>query len=364
MSFLRRSATALAGALLLASAAPSLGSSVIEKRRPRYKRLDNIEIVWQRPPTDSPKGIVFFAHGCQHQSTDLFSEVGPDGWRFEACAKSNLGRCLGLPEEVRLRQVARARGYVVMGVSGGRGSKSCWDPMNDADKVSRAVRFVKGEESLDWDAPVIAVGVSSGGSFISYLAWPVGQYGMSHLKCLVSISSGFGFRPNRGVPALFVHMPKDSHTAKEVAGDIENLQTQEIRAAEIRVEPQPVTEELMRRCVSQDAAKAILRALKANNFLDSNNMLKQDPRLRKWIPKVKSAIDQLADDSLEPDESCVFELLNVAWAEHEMTAQYAEQMIDFCEGKGRYSKKKGKKGKKEKKNGEDAQAGKPVQAEL
>ena len=39
-------------------------------------------------------------------------------------------------------------------------------------------------------------------------------------------------------------------------------------------------------------------------------------------------------DSLQPDESCVAELMNVAWAKHEMTSQFAAKYFDFCEKGG------------------------------
>lgn len=37
------------------------------------------------------------------------------------------------------------------------------------------------------------------------------------------------------------------------------------------------------------------------------------------------------NDSLVADESPLSELLNVAWASHEITSQYGGHILDFCE---------------------------------
>ncbi|CAE8683095.1 unnamed protein product, partial [Polarella glacialis] len=82
----------LGAALLLAGGQ----ASKLLQAAPRYERVNgNIETVWQRPSVE-PKGLFFIAHGCQHQGTDIFSQVelGED-----ICKNSNSGSCLGLPEE-------------------------------------------------------------------------------------------------------------------------------------------------------------------------------------------------------------------------------------------------------------------------
>eukprot|EP00933_Yihiella_yeosuensis_P046762 TRINITY_DN42374_c0_g1_i1.p1 TRINITY_DN42374_c0_g1~~TRINITY_DN42374_c0_g1_i1.p1 ORF type:complete len:346 (-),score=71.81 TRINITY_DN42374_c0_g1_i1:328-1365(-) len=311
---------------------PYVATAVTDQKHPRYARVDgNIETVWQ-PPHGTPKGVVFIAHGCQHQGTDIFSNIGRDGWDFKECKTSNLGSCLGLPEEVRLVKAARARGYVAMAVSGGSGRKSCWSMARDADRVKKAVEYVKNEEGLPEDAPVLATGASSGGAFMGLLAAPLERGGLPHLKCIIPQIMEVNGAPNRGVPTLFVHMPRDRRTATGVASDIQMLQKLDIRTDEIRVNPVPVTADLLQRCVRMEVAQDIVKNLEADSILDEKGFLKTDARARLWVNSVQRALSaREKSDSLQPDESCMAELMNVAWAMHEFTSEHADQMLDFCE---------------------------------
>eukprot|EP00929_Paragymnodinium_shiwhaense_P101871 TRINITY_DN65067_c0_g1_i1.p1 TRINITY_DN65067_c0_g1~~TRINITY_DN65067_c0_g1_i1.p1 ORF type:complete len:393 (-),score=58.99 TRINITY_DN65067_c0_g1_i1:159-1217(-) len=311
----------------------------VTARRPKYFRVNrDIETVWQRPPGE-PKGIFLIAHGCQHQATDIVSDVGPDGWRLQECSRSYFGRCLGLPEEVRLRQAARRRGYVVMAVSS-IGYRRCWDMAKDVDRVKAAVAHVKTAEGLPADAPVLASGASSGGAFMGPLA---GVDGLAHLRCIVPQIMGIHEAPNRGVPTLFVHMPKDGRTAVSVARDRKKLKASGVRNDEIEVQPVPVTLDLLRPCLQGDVAEAVLAALASSGVLDDQGFLKDDARHRQWAFPVRKVLSGFpnVEDSLQADESCLSELMNVAWAKHEFTAQYAEDMLDFCEELGTYRRLEG-----------------------
>mmetsp|Transcript_67024 Transcript_67024/g.187387 ORF Transcript_67024/g.187387 Transcript_67024/m.187387 type:complete len:326 (-) Transcript_67024:77-1054(-) len=305
----------------------------LERRRPQYASVGSgaVETVWQRPAAEPPRGILFIAHGCRHQGPDIFSEVGRDGWVFEACKNTNFGRCLGLPEEVRLRAAGLAHGYVVMAVSGGSGAQSCWHGKADAPRVALAVEHVKRSEGLPEDAPVLAVGASSGGAFMGHLAAPVEQGGLPHLRCIVPEISGIDARANRGVPTLFVHMPRDKRTAAAVARELGELRGRGIRSSELLVKPAPVTEQLLGQCLDAEPAADVLRAMQADKLLDEHDMLKDDARRRMWVKTVREAIAGRSTDTLVGDESCLSELFNVAWAQHEFTSQYAEEMLKFCE---------------------------------
>lgn len=314
-----------------------LVTSAVVSTHPKYARVDgNIETVWQRPST-TPKGIMFIAHGCQHQGTDIFSDIGPDGWVFHECSSSNFGQCLGLPEEVSLQRTARSRGYVVMAVSGGYGWKSCWGGKPDIPKVASAIRHVRDAENLAPDIPVLAVGASSGGAFVGLLAASEASGGVKHLKCIVPQIMGIKSGMNRGVPTLFVHMPRDKRTAATVEANIKDLQSRGIRVGEIQVHPVPVTVTLLKKCLTSEAAEVVLRSMQLNEQLDAAGFLKVDPRGREWVKPVRKALPKQHSDTLVPDESCLAEVMNVAWAAHEFTAQYAPEILDFCEETGAYS---------------------------
>lgn len=325
--------------LALVQLALPVQSGNVPDLHPKYARVaGQIETVWQRPtgdPRREPKGIFFIAHGCMHQATDIFTYEGPDGWKFEACKTSNFGRCLGLPEEVQMRQVARSRGYLVMAVSGGTGRQSCWELDEDAARVAAAVKYVRKEEGLPDSLPVLAMGASSGGAFMGPLAMPEDRGGLPGLQCIVPMIMGLHGAEIRNVPTLFVHMPKDKFGAIEVANDIERLKQKGIRAEQIQVRQKPVSVPLLSRCLDAAVAKDVLAALKKKDLLDAGGFLKDDSRRGLWVDAAHQAIAGRSSDPVMQDESCLFEVMNLAWAMHEFTSEYAEQMIDFCENKPR-----------------------------
>jgi len=263
--------------------------------------------------------------------------VGPDGWRFEACSSSNFGRCLGLPEEVRLRQAARKRGYLVMAISGGLGRQSCWKSRVDVHRARAAIHHVKSTEGLPEDSPVLAIGASSGGAFVGHLAAPISSGGLPHLRCIVPQIMSTRHSENRGVPTMFVHMPRDDRTAQAVSSDILRLEKEGIRTAEIKVGPVPVTPELLAPCLGPGVAQDVVTALHRHGLVNEQGFLELDSRTRRWVRPVRQAVGGRSDDTLDPDESCISEILNVAWASHEFTSQHVGDMLDFCENKGTYA---------------------------
>ena len=64
------------------------------------------------PP--NPKGVLFVAHGCNHQAGDFWP------------ASPRCLDCLGLPEEGVVRAAALKRGYAVVAVSSYNRTSKCW----------------------------------------------------------------------------------------------------------------------------------------------------------------------------------------------------------------------------------------------
>merc|ERR1712039_600007 len=87
-----------------------------------------------------------------------------------------------------------------------------------------------------------------------------------------------------------------------------------------------------RPCLSEDLAKAVVDILTDDGVL-VDGYFTEDARIRTWVRPVRAVIKGKSDDTLVADGSCLAELMNVAWAKHEMTAQYVAEMFDFCEGK-------------------------------
>lgn len=369
MKFVMAGATlsALVGVLLLASVAMPVHAVVdvvgltassqdespgkaskqdgVEARRPRYERVEpsGIETLWQRPHAGKKiSGVLFVAHGCMHQGTDIFTpRRGNDTWEFEACRSSNYGGCLGLPEELRLREVARDRGLLVMAASGGDGKMSCWYP-GDEPFVASAISHVYAKEGLDKSVPLYALGASSGGSFVGQLAnfvadWTSKPQNFPELKCIIPQIMEIP-RQIRPVPTLFVHMPKDRRTASGVKLALQDLKKRGTAAAEIQVKESKVTSSFfadhrgVEGKISKDAANDIVDALKKGNFVSEEGLLQEDPRQSDWRDVVRPVVvKHNVGDDLQPDESVLAELMNVLWAQHEFSSADAASMLDFCE---------------------------------
>ena len=80
----------------------------------RVQTMHGLEVLWQVPSDGPPAGVLFLAHGCSHS--------GSDWWPSSA----RCPHCLGLPEEVRVRRAALARGYAVVAVTSFNRNSKCW----------------------------------------------------------------------------------------------------------------------------------------------------------------------------------------------------------------------------------------------
>eukprot|EP00927_Polykrikos_kofoidii_P000899 TRINITY_DN10338_c0_g1_i1.p1 TRINITY_DN10338_c0_g1~~TRINITY_DN10338_c0_g1_i1.p1 ORF type:complete len:360 (-),score=57.10 TRINITY_DN10338_c0_g1_i1:55-1134(-) len=336
--------TAVTGVLFFASVTvQGTAATSGEDRRPKYARVppSNIEVVWQQPHKGKEiKAVLFVAHGCQHQGTDIVTEKGKDGWELSACSTSNSGSCLGLPEELRLREVARNRGYLVMAASGGSGSMSCWHPGDESWVVS-AISHVYKAEGLESSVPLYALGASSGGFFVGTLARHVTSKKLPksfpQLRCIVP--QIMSIQPQRNpLPTLFVHMPKDTRTASKVRDSMEEIRKKNVVVAELLIHELPVTEGFfadhlgVQGKITRDAAKDIVEALKEAQLLNDAGLLKADPRSSAWRQAIRPVLVKHGiADGLEADRSVIAELMNVLWAKHEFSSAEASSMLDFCE---------------------------------
>jgi len=302
-----------------------------DAHHPKYAKVKgDIETLWQRPAGEV-KGIFFAAHGCCHQGPDYFSEVEPGGWKFDACQSTNCGGCLGLPEEVYFRRTVLSRGYMVVAVSGGAGTGDCWSS-SEAPRVRDAIEYVRQKENLPDSLPVFATGSSSGGSLMEPMAAPVGEGGVSNIKCIVPMVSVAGVT-ERKIPTLHVCMSQDSWTCGSAHQQYLSIKAAGIRAGEIAARPRSLTVGFLSKCLNAELAGKVIKALSDAGYLDDKGMLAEDPRASNWREPVHEAIKKENSDTLVGDKSCLSELMNVAWSYHEFTGEYTEKMLDFCEGK-------------------------------
>merc|ERR1711920_1181089 len=81
--------------------------------------------------------------------------------------------------------------------------------------------------------------------------------------------------------------------------------------------------------VDQETSGQMLNALCNARLIDSSRHLSADPRRSNWRDALRPFADKLGD-SLVADRSPISEVLNVAFAQHEVTSEGIEKQLDFC----------------------------------
>lgn len=287
------------------------------------------EAMWEFPRgTRSPVGILAVFHGCSHSATDFFAPS-------RKCSS-----CLALPEEVRITNAALAQGYVVLAISStDRHTHRCWNLEVDGPMVKDALEAFRFVHSLP-EAPLVALGASSGGAFALMLPSLV-----PNIKAVVSQIMAIppAMLPDTKMPpTLFVHMPRDQRTAGLVKKCVRQLVRRGVASAEIEVSPtKPSASFFLQRIerLTPAAADQLHGALKKAGLLDSEGHLADDPRRTNWREVLRAEPNLMAllpgpsasgpPDSLVADQSAVAEALNVAWAMHEIVSDQIEATLQW-----------------------------------
>lgn len=292
---------------------------------------DGTEVVYQRAATSRAAGSVLFFHGCQHSSTDY--------WEFgEYC----LG-CIGLPEEVRMIQLTLQRNLNAVAISSTNRERKCWSTRVDAkgpdyDRVKSTMKFLKDNEIHSDDMDLYAVGASSGGTFVTTLH---AILKLQAVNTIVAGSVAAALSDARWeIPAhAFTHMAgRDGHTKGRIAENSRWLKDQGVEVMERRVFPRKLSAEWLSESVPRwdlNLTNEVISALKANKLIDEGSgELACDPRSCDWRKAVEHLKPRL-NDSMIADQSALSEELNRAWAAHESSADFFEDVLDFFAAHGR-----------------------------
>ncbi|KAK9059936.1 hypothetical protein SSX86_020640 [Deinandra increscens subsp. villosa] len=278
---------------------------------PTVEILNSTEVIWQIP--NSPKSILFLAHGCNGRAANFWDK------------SVNCDHCVGLPEERAIVLEALARKFAVVAVSSkGR----CWSLMKETLVVERVIRFWVKKQNLE-SLPLVALGASSGGYFVSMLA--------SKLKfssIVVMIAEGVFDRidvTKHYPPTLFVHMPKDKRRKKMIDANLESMRREgvdvaEVQSMELALSPSFLADRVPG--LDRKISAELFDLFKEKGFVNENGYLIDDGRVIPWKKAMNERKVSLPDKVLV---SYIQEELNLAFAYHEMTSLQSEQIFNWFE---------------------------------
>jgi hypothetical protein len=207
----------------------------------RVTRRNGNEVLWQLPPPSSPlRAALFAAPGCTIRATDFFD------------ASPGCPRCTGLPEERRFTRAALSRGYAVLAVSS---RAECWSlddggggDGEDSSELAAVQSIIKWWTTEKYPQlaglPLVGIGASSGGYFLSALAATV-KFSSVAVMIAEGVYGAMAEIPTGYPPALFVHMPKDTERAQLVADSMGRLREKHVDVREIRCDDFAVSAEFL-----------------------------------------------------------------------------------------------------------------------
>uniref|UniRef100_A0A6U4HBT8 Uncharacterized protein n=1 Tax=Vitrella brassicaformis TaxID=1169539 RepID=A0A6U4HBT8_9ALVE len=310
------------------------------KSSPHLEVLDgSIEVVWEAPPGGPSRGVVFLAHGCHHSATDFWP-------KSPGCE-----RCLGLPEERQMVREMLSEGYGVVAISSANRQRMCWHFEQDGKRVLKALEILRHREG--WESlPLFAVGASSGGGLIGSLigSKELVDRGLKFDAVAVQIMAIVLHDEmlDKYPPVLFISMSKDKATTRVVRGNIEGLRERQRPALLLSVKPHPITPKFFSDRIpeiDEELSGKLHKALRDKQLIDEDGFLKENPRDSHrcpWRELFDLTVTEIKDRgiSLTADESAISEELNIAWASHEITAEFTKETLDWFASRGDMSKLK------------------------
>jgi hypothetical protein len=232
-------------------------------------------------------------------------------------------------------------------------------------------------------APTFAFGASSGGAFVGALPFAtpvdgvVSQIASVRLPARLTTRAALGEElrafGGRGEypPVVFSHMSRDAATARSVDASRAYLESVGVPVRVTELAPQPVDDGFFHRKLTRFAAAPaedervareggnseggdsdseaaalgvptlepavrlaesarMAAALRDAGLLDSEGYLREDPRRSEWREALRRQAARIGD-SMVPDESPIAEVLNVAYAAHELCADGFDEDMKWLE---------------------------------
>lgn len=279
--------------------------------RPTIEFRNDTDVIWQIP--DSAKAVLFLAHGCDGRAVNFWD-------RSPSCPN-----CIGLPEERLLVLHALVRKFAVVSISS---MGKCWTFGEEMLIVKNIIRWWLRRNKLE-KLPLVALGASSGGYFVSALATI-----LRFSSITIMIAEGkFDQMDVTGSypPTLFVHMPKDLYRQQKISEFIQVLKNKGIDVAEVECIEFPLSPFFLADRIpgiNQTVSAKLFELFGEKGFIDKKGYMKNDGRATRWKDALRKTKEIVLDKNLVPH---VQEELNLAFAYHEMTSLQSDQIFKWFE---------------------------------
>ncbi|GAV65163.1 hypothetical protein CFOL_v3_08678 [Cephalotus follicularis] len=281
------------------------------KFHPAMEFRNGTDVIWQIP--DSAKAALFLAHGCDGRASNFWDK------------SLNCPKCVGLPEERLLVLHALARKFAVITISS---AGRCWTLGKEKLIVKDIIRWWVVRNKLE-KLPLVALGASSGGYFVSSLAT-----NLRFSSITLMIAEGVFDRVDITEdypPTLFVHMPKDIHRQRKISEYLKILRDKGIDVADIECMEFPLSPNFLADRIPDldlTVSAKLFELFQNKGFIDKKGYMVDDGRETRWREALRETNSLSLVMNLVPH---IQEELNVAFAYHEMTSLQSERIFDWFE---------------------------------
>lgn len=276
---------------------------------PKREFRNGTDLIWQIP--DSPNAVLFLAHGCKCRAVNFWDRT------------PNCPECVGLPEDRLLVLNALHQKFAVLTISS---AGRCWTLGEERLIIKDIIRWWVTQHKLE-NLPLVGLGASSGGYFISALARDL-RFSSITLMIAEGVFDQMDI-PNDYPPTLFVHMPKDVRRQQKISEFTEVLRAKGIDVAEIESMELPLSWSFFAdRIPGLDhiVSRKLFELFRDEGFIDENGYLRRDGRSTRWKEALQARKTVLVPKNLLQH---VQEELNLAFAYHEMTSLQSEQIFKW-----------------------------------
>ncbi|CAO2166385.1 unnamed protein product [Urochloa humidicola] len=282
---------------------------------PTMETIDGARVIWELPAAASARAVLFIAHGCGCRPENF--------WR----PSPHCPGCVGLPEDVAITDHALRRRFAVVAVAS---AGDCWSLGKEINGAKQAIQSWAAKNGLE-GLPVVALGASSGGYFVSRLAAKMSLAAVVIMIAEGAFGGAAGAPPAIYPPTMFIHMPKDKRRAALLERNSKMLMKNGVEVKELQSLELPLTPTLLSERIpglDSELSRRIWTVFREEGFVDDKGYMKEDGRATPW----KDALVKRGFwKEVSPWADHIKEELNLAYGYHEMTSLHNEEMFDWIE---------------------------------